>query len=177
MKSMEKTHIWIYVAAPISIILLTFLDQYTKYLAIDRLKDHNPIILINHILEFRYLENKGMAFGLFSGRIPFFVFICIVFFILAIYFFVRIPKTKFYIPVILVEIVLTAGAAGNFIDRIWRGYVVDFIYFKLIDFPIFNVADIYVVLSCIVLVILIIFKYEDKDFKFLSLKIRKSKHG
>ena len=69
-----------------------------------------------------------------------------------------------------IELVLSAGAIGNFIDRLWRGYVVDFIYVRCIDFPIFNVADIYVVTSCFLMIILIIFKYEDDDFKFLKLK-------
>ena len=64
------------------------------------------------------------------------------------------------------------GAAGNFIDRLFRGYVVDFIYFSLIDFPVFNIADIYVVCGGIVLVLLVVFKYKDEDFEFLSLKIK-----
>ena len=59
------------------------------------------------------------------------------------------------------------------IDRIWHGYVIDFFYFSLIDFPIFNVADIYVVVSMIALVLLIIFGYKDEDFSFLSLKKKK----
>ena len=68
--------------------------------------------------------------------------------------------------------VLFGGAAGNFIDRLFRGYVVDFIYFSLIDFPVFNIADIYVVCGGIVLVFLVVFKYKDEDFEFLSLKIK-----
>ena len=64
------------------------------------------------------------------------------------------------------------GAAGNFIDRIVRGYVVDFIYFSLIDFPVFNLADIYVVCGGIALVLLVVFRYKDEDFDFLSTKIK-----
>ena len=65
---------------------------------------------------------------------------------------------------------LLAGAAGNLIDRAFRQSVVDFIYFKPIDFPVFNVADIYVTCSTFVMVILILRYYEDEDFAFLSLK-------
>ena len=60
------------------------------------------------------------------------------------------------------------------IDRAVRGYVVDFFYFRLIDFPIFNVADIYVTVTMILLLILILFYYKEEDLEFLS---RKGKHG
>lgn len=165
----NRNGIWSIIAV-VSIFVLTIFDQFTKYLAIEHLKNKNPFVLISDVLELHYLENNGMAFGLFSGKIPFFVITCLLFLIFAVFFFWKIPKTRFYAPVISIEFVLIAGAIGNFIDRVWRGYVVDFIYVKLIDFPIFNVADIYVVMSCILLVILILFKYEDSDFKFLSLK-------
>ena len=65
---------------------------------------------------------------------------------------------------------LLAGAAGNLIDRAFRQSVVDFIYFKPIDFPVFNVADIYVTCSTFALVLLILRFYEDEDFAFLSRK-------
>ena len=68
-------------------------------------------------------------------------------------------------------IILTAGAIGNFIDRLTRGYVVDFFYFSLIDFPVFNIADMYVVCSGILLVILVCFRYKnDEDYDFLRIK-------
>ena len=66
--------------------------------------------------------------------------------------------------------VLFSGALGNFIDRLVHKYVVDFIYFSIIDFPVFNVADIYVTLSVITFVVLLLFKYKDNDFDFLKRK-------
>ncbi len=158
------------------IIVLTALDQFTKQLAVSYLKQQLPVVLIEEILEFRYLENTGIAFGMFSGKIHFFILTCVVFFIAVLYFFLKVPKKRFYAPLILIELVLAAGAAGNFIDRILYGYVIDFIYFKLIDFPIFNVADIYVVISCISLFLLILFRYNDDDFKFLNFKCKDKKH-
>ena len=66
---------------------------------------------------------------------------------------------------------MTAGALGNFIDRVRLDYVVDFIYFSLIDFPIFNVADIYVTFICIAGLFLVFFGHmKEEDFEFLSLK-------
>jgi signal peptidase II len=70
---------------------------------------------------------------------------------------------------VITEITLFSGALGNFIDRIELSYVRDFIYFKLIDFPVFNIADIYVVLSAIALCILVMFVYKDEDFAFLKI--------
>ena len=114
-----------------------------------------------------------MAFGLFEGKIPVFVILCLLFFGVFIYVYARIPKNRYYLPLSVTALVMVSGALGNFIDRVCRGYVVDFIYFSLIDFPIFNVADIYVVVSMIALVLLIIFGYKDEDFSFLSLKKKK----
>ena len=65
---------------------------------------------------------------------------------------------------------IAAGAIGNMIDRIRFDYVVDFIYFVLINFPIFNVADIYVTVSTVILVILLLFVYKEEDLSFISFK-------
>ena len=58
-----------------------------------------------------------------------------------------------------------AGAYGNFIDRLRLGYVIDFFYFNLIDFPVFNVADIYVTVSTIVFCLLLFFYYKEEDLE------------
>ena len=65
---------------------------------------------------------------------------------------------------------IAAGAIGNMIDRIRLNYVVDFIYFVLINFPIFNVADMYVTISTAVLVIMLLFVYKENDLSFISFK-------
>lgn len=65
---------------------------------------------------------------------------------------------------------MTAGAIGNFIDRLILVYVRDFLYFSLIDFPIFNVADIYVTVSAFAFFLLILVYYKDSDLEFLSDK-------
>ena len=68
-----------------------------------------------------------------------------------------------YTPLRITLIFLIAGAIGNMIDRIVRGYVVDMFDFCLINFPVFNVADIFVTCSFVVIVILILFKYKDEE--------------
>ena len=64
---------------------------------------------------------------------------------------------------------IVAGAMGNIIDRIRNGFVVDFIYFSLIDFPVFNVADIYVTCSAIALIVLFLFIYKEDDINKIPL--------
>ena len=153
------------------IFILTFLDQGSKYFVLTRLKNTPDIILIPGVLQLHYLENRGMAFGLFEGKIPVFVILCVLFFCVFFYVYARIPRTGYYLPLTITSLIMVSGALGNFIDRIFRKYVVDFIYFSLIDFPVFNMADIYVVCSGILLVILVCFKYKNaEDYHFLRLK-------
>lgn len=152
------------------ILLLTFIDQWTKYRAVLHLKNQESIVLIPGVFQLQYLENHGAAFGILQGQQWIFFLMTIVYLVAAVWIYLRIPKTKKYFPLHMIAVVLTAGALGNFIDRISQGYVVDFFYFSLIDFPIFNVADIYVVLSFIGLAICILFVYKDEDFAFLNLK-------
>ena len=85
------------------------------------------------------------------------------------------PENRRYLPLRICAVLLCAGAVGNMIDRIFRGYVVDFFYFKLIDFPVFNVADIYVTTAAVILIVLIVFLYKEEDFDRIFPK--KDKRG
>ena len=160
-----------WIQAGIIILVLTLLDQVSKHLVLTYLKGENDISLIPGVLQLRYIENRGMAFGLFEGKIPVFVILCLLFFCLFVYVYARIPRTRYYLPLAVTSVIMVSGALGNFIDRVFRGYVVDFIYFSLINFPVFNMADIYVVCSGILLVLLVCFKYRnDEDYDFLRIK-------
>lgn len=160
-----------WIQAGIIILVLILLDQVSKHLVLTYLKGENDISLISGVLQLRYIENRGMAFGLFEGKIPVFVILCLLFFCLFVYVYARIPRTRYYLPLAVTSVIMVSGALGNFIDRVFRGYVVDFIYFSLIDFPVFNMADIYVVCSGILLVLLVCFKYRnDEDYDFLRIK-------
>lgn len=68
-------------------------------------------------------------------------------------------------------VLLVSGAIGNFIDRCLNNYVIDFFYFKLIDFPVFNVADIYVTVAAIFLILLFCFYYKEEDIDMLLSKL------
>jgi signal peptidase II len=152
----------------ISTGILLFLDQMTKHLAREYLAGQPAKVMLPGVLELRHLENRGVAFGMFEGKTGLFLILCLLFFAAAVYVFVRLPGKADYLPLYALLSLMAAGAAGNFVDRAMKGSVTDFIYFSLIDFPIFNLADIYVVSSGILLVILIIFKYKDEDFAFLN---------
>lgn len=150
-------------------VVLTLIDQYTKYLS-ESLKNNNPIVLINGVLEFRYLENHGAAFGILQGKQLFFLIMSIIVFIIITFVIFRIPQEKKYIIFNMILSFILAGALGNTIDRYLYGYVRDFIYFSLIDFPIFNVADIYITVTTFLLVFIILFVYKEDDLVFLNLK-------
>ena len=155
-------------------VLLVVLDQWTKVLAVAGLKDQEPFVIWDGVFELRYLENRGAAFGMLQGQQTFFLIIGVVVFAAVVYLFMRMSKDQIFWPVRLIAVCILAGAWGNMIDRITLSYVVDFFYFKLIDFPIFNVADIYVSVGTAVLAVLILFYYKDEDLeRMLPKKERK----
>ena len=80
-----------------------------------------------------------------------------------IFVFTKIPNVKRYKYIDIVLTFFIAGAIGNLIDRVCHKYVIDFLYFKLINFPIFNVADIYVTCAAIAMIALGMFYYTDDD--------------
>ena len=162
------------IVAVVSLFLLVLIDQVTKFAAVICLKGKEAFSLIPDVFELQYLENRGAAFGILQNHQVLFLLITVLAAVLLTYIYARIPDDKKYIPLRICYVLLMAGAFGNMIDRAFRGYVVDFFYFKLIDFPIFNVADIYVTVTMVLLMGLILFYYKEEDLEFLS---RKGKHG
>lgn len=157
-----------YIISILSCAVLILFDQYTKGLAVSRLKGKEPFIVVENVFQLRYLENKGAAFGILQNQKVFFIIMGIIILSAIIYIYYKMPMKKKYIPLRLVCIFMSAGAIGNMIDRILYNYVVDFFYFELIDFPIFNVADCYVTLSSAFLIILFLFYYNEKELEFIS---------
>ena len=153
------------------ILVCVGIDQLTKLLAINNLRDlADEIPVINKIFGLYYVENKGISFSMLSSKMALIIIITSIIMLILIYVMIRTPKTKYFIPFSIVLSVIVGGAAGNMIDRIVRGFVIDFIMLDFINFPIFNVADIFVCVGLFILVILIIFKYKDKDFDFIIPK-------
>ncbi len=144
--------------------LLVFLDRITKIWAVNHLKDQPAIELWPGVFELQYLENNGMAFGMLQNGQVFFYIMTAVILLVMLYLLYRTPLKKRFLPMLIVLIMMTGGAVGNLIDRIATKYVVDFLSFTLISFPIFNVADTFVTLSSIALFILLVFVYKDEEF-------------
>lgn len=151
-------------------ILLLAVDQYTKYLAILRLKNQPAYVLIDGVLELQYLENRGSAFGMLQNQKFFILFVGIVFMLVLLFFLFKLPQQKKFCVLHLVLAAIIAGGVGNMIDRFRFDYVVDFISFVLINYPIFNFADICVVVGTILLFLLFLFVYKEQDLEFLNFK-------
>lgn len=152
--------------------VLVALDQYTKMLAVLRLKGQPPFVLIENVFEFLYSENRGAAFGMLQGQQLLFYVIAAIVLVASAWVMAHLPdfEIRRYHALKLCIIMITAGAVGNLIDRGLHGYVVDFIYFKLINFPIFNVADIYVTTATTVLMLLLMFYYDEEDLWWFRSK-------
>ena len=153
---------------------LLILDQFTKYLALTRLKGTSGIILIDGVLELQYVENTGMAFSLFQQKKGFILLLGFLLLGAILFVLFRLPEQKKFRITHLLLAAVIAGALGNMIDRIRFDFVVDFIAFVLIDYPVFNVADCYIVVSAVILFFTFMFVYKDEDLEFLSRKRNKT---
>ena len=145
----------------VGVILLLAVDQLSKWVVLHTLTGVESFPLINGVFHLTYCENRGAAFGILQNQVWVFVAITIAVLASVIYYMLRVrPKNK-WLNISLM--LLVGGALGNFIDRIYRGYVVDFFDFCLINFPIFNVADCFVVVGAVMLAVYLIFSEYQKE--------------
>lgn len=136
---------------------IVVLDQIFKYLAINNLKSVENIAVIDNLLYFTYLENRGAAFGIFSNQRWLFIIATVLAIILLVYLvFVKKFQSKiFNISVALI----IGGGVGNLIDRIFLGYVVDYIQISFFP-PVCNFADYCITAGTIILIIWLFFCYD-----------------
>ena len=132
------------IALPLIAVAILF-DQLTKYWAKTYIKV-DPITVVKGVFELRYLENRGAAFGILQNQQWMFLIIGVILMLVMTYVYLQLPTIKRFIPLKLCLLLIVAGAIGNMIDRVMLNYVIDFLHVSLINFPIFNVADIFV--SC-----------------------------
>ena len=147
----------------IAIITLSVIlaDILTKYLVVQLLLPlGRSVTIIPHVLDFTYVENRGMAFGLFADNRWVFMIASVVL-LVAIILIIRFSEVNH--PMFLTSLsLILGGGIGNMLDRVFVGYVVDFIEATFIDFPVFNIADCCVVIGAILLAVYLIFF--DKSF-------------
>lgn len=160
----------------LGLFLLLAADQLTKWLAYEILRPQGPVVLLPGIFELHYLENQGAAFGMMENMQWIFILFALLMCAAALVCYIRLPMEHRFWPLRILCVTLAAGALGNMIDRIVHHYVIDFLYFSLIDFPIFNVADIYVCVSTGILLLLLLFVYKDEDFQILMGKKTKQEY-
>lgn len=157
-------------------IVLIILDRVTKNLAVSFLKDKPAIDIIPGALELFYLPNgnTGAAFGMLQGHQGLFIMIAVVVVALIGFVLYNMPFDKKFTFINIMLCLIAAGGIGNMIDRAMTAYVVDFIYFSLINFPIFNVADIYVSVATVLLVIYMLFVIKEDDVKEIETALKQA---
>ncbi len=131
-------------------IIIILLDQISKFIIIEK-----NITIIPSFLSFTYTENTGAAFNIGSNNLLFIILVNII--ILGIIIkFIKERKEDVNFKILISLVLILVGGIGNLIDRIFRGYVIDFIDVNLFDFPNFNIADISVTIGIILLFIMLI---------------------
>lgn len=133
-------------------LIIIIVDQLTKLLFANQNMD-----IISNILSFHYIKNMGVAFGIGKNFTPIIIIANILIIIVTIAFIKIKWKELDNISFISLSFII-AGGISNLIDRIFRGYVIDFINVKFIDFPTFNIADIFVVIGIIIIFITYLYK-------------------
>lgn len=142
----------------IIIVLGLILDRLTKTYAINNFIE-NPYK--GTLFNFTYLENRGAAFGILQDRRIFFIILTLAIVCALVYYFLKNYRNNHKILNIALSMIIS-GAIGNFYDRLFHGYVVDFIEFAFVNFPVFNIADIFVTVGSILLIIYMIF-FEESE--------------
>ncbi|ONI37723.1 signal peptidase II [Candidatus Epulonipiscium fishelsonii] len=142
---------------------LVIVDQIVKYWTVSTLKVNGPIEVWPDVFHLTYVENRGAAFGMLQNRQWFFVIITVIVLIAIIIYWRHIPNDKIGKWTKIALLFTISGAIGNLIDRLRLEFVVDMFYFKLIDFPVFNVADICVVTGTILLIPLMLLSEDKKS--------------
>ncbi len=159
-----------YILPLLAIFALAGFDQLVKFWTIENIELHEHIAIWEGVFELTHIRNEGMAWGLLQNQQILFIALTPVALFVFAYFYFRAPFTKRFIPIRIAELLLAGGAIGNLVDRIFRGEVlfkgnvVDMFYVKLINFPVFNVADSYITIACVLLVVLVLFYYKDDEF-------------
>lgn len=160
-----KNKLWFFIG-----IFLLAADQITKYLAARFLSE--PVVIWDGVLELRYHENTGMAFSMMRGATAVLVLLTVLVMAAAVWLYGILRQNSRWETLNHILILFLAGGIGNLIDRIAHGYVVDFVYIRLIDFPIFNLADNYVTFAMAWLIWLMLFRYREEDLQELLEEVK-----
>jgi signal peptidase II len=168
MQSFTKQKLWI--RDIVLFIVFIAADQITKLIAQNKLKENPPFEIWPGVFQLRYLENQGAAFGILQNYRIVFIVITLVMLVAVVLLIAKLPTEKQFAPTHIYLTLIAAGGAGNLINRVASGYVVDFFYFNLINFAIFNVADSFISIGAVWLFVHICFVLKDGDLDFLKFR-------
>ena len=130
-------------------LIVIFIDQITKFLITSNFQLHQSIAIIKNIFYFTFIQNTGAGFGILKNQQWILIWISIFIFGIILYNLDKIKENQRLLQV-LVGFIL-GGTIGNLIDRIFFGYVIDFLDFRI--WPIFNFADSFITIGVIGLII------------------------
>ena len=133
-------------------LILLIIDQYTKYIIDSVMYITQSIPIVENFFNLTYVQNRGIAFGLFQGKIDVVTIFAIVAVIFIMFYFIKNLKKISFIERIAYTMIVS-GAIGNLIDRIFRGYVIDMLDFRGIWHFIFNFADIWINIGVILIIV------------------------
>ena len=137
------------------IAALLLLDQIVKLAVRTYMEVGESIPVLRNIFHLTYVRNTGAAFNMFEGMSAFLTLVPLAALVVAVWYMEK--HLEEHGTLLLSMILIISGGIGNLIDRIWLGYVTDLFDFCLIDFPVFNVADIAICVGCFFLVVYIFF--------------------
>ena len=146
----------------VSTVVLIGIDQITKIWATSALANGRVISVIDGVFEFAFAKNTGEAFSMLEGKRWIFIPVTILIGVVILTMMLRSPLRRYRLFNITCVLILS-GAIGNLIDRMVYGYVVDFLHATFIDFPIFNVADCFVVIGAGLLFVFALFVMKEDD--------------
>lgn len=135
--------------------ILVALDQFTKYLTVQNIELYEVKNIIPKFLSFTYVKNSGAAWSILEGQMLFFYIITSVVIVVIVYYLFTEGREDKIFGIILS--IILSGTIGNFIDRLMNKYVIDMIRVEFIDFPIFNLADSFLVVGIFSLMIYTIY--------------------
>lgn len=149
----------LYIAA---ILVMIAVDQAVKHWAFTVLQPQHTIPLIENVFHLTYIENRGAAFSMFAKFDSRWIFVALAAVITLAICYALSKKLMQTALGSWSLILIAAGAVGNAVDRVARGFVVDMFDFRLIHFPVFNVADIFICVGGVLFVIYFMFQHKDK---------------
>ena len=145
-------------------LILLIIDQYSKFIVDRTLSVGETIPIIDNFFNLTYVQNRGVAFGLFQGKIDIVSILAIIAIGLILFYFFKNFKKISFLERIAYTMIFS-GAVGNMIDRIFRAYVVDMLDFRVIWSFIFNFADVWINIGVVLIIVEHIFFNRKKRVK------------